>query len=162
MQILLRLIPQCGRFVQLLNERMPDAGYQDYERRPIAVWGLHRSGTPCSCLHPLKRPRHAAVAVLGLKTTRPVRTLGPCAVVPIHTHPPSIDTNLALITRLFRDRVQCRSGLVDLVVGVGRHRGGGHRLALAGERFVGRVTITSKIWRMNDNGNVVLLDAGEC
>jgi class 3 adenylate cyclase len=29
------------------------------------------------------------------------------------------------------------SGLVDLVVGVGRHGGGGHRLALAGERFVG-------------------------
>ena len=31
------------------------------------------------------------------------------------------------------------SGLVDLVVCVGRHRGGGHRLALAGERFVGLV-----------------------
>jgi hypothetical protein len=31
------------------------------------------------------------------------------------------------------------SGLVDLVVGVGRHGGGGHRLALAGERFVGLV-----------------------
>ena len=29
------------------------------------------------------------------------------------------------------------SGLVDLVVGVGRHGGGGHRLTLAGERFVG-------------------------
>ena len=26
MQILLRLIPQCGRFVQLLNERTLDAG----------------------------------------------------------------------------------------------------------------------------------------
>ena len=31
------------------------------------------------------------------------------------------------------------SGLVDLVVCVGHHRGGGHRLALAGERFVGLV-----------------------
>jgi hypothetical protein len=32
-----------------------------------------------------------------------------------------------------------RSGLVDLVVGVGRHGGGGHRLTLAGERFIGLV-----------------------
>ena len=31
------------------------------------------------------------------------------------------------------------SGLVDLVVGVRHHPGGGHRLALAGERFVGLV-----------------------
>ena len=29
------------------------------------------------------------------------------------------------------------AGLVDLVVCVGRHGGGGHRLTLAGERFVG-------------------------
>ena len=45
-----------------------------------------------------------------------------------------------LETRLFRDRVQFRSGLVDLIVGVSRRGGGGHRLALAGERFVGRLT----------------------
>jgi hypothetical protein len=32
-----------------------------------------------------------------------------------------------------------RSGLVDLVVGVGCHFGGGHRFALADERFVGLV-----------------------
>jgi hypothetical protein len=32
------------------------------------------------------------------------------------------------------------SGLVDLVVCVHHHGGGGHRLALAGERFVGRLT----------------------
>ena len=32
-----------------------------------------------------------------------------------------------------------RSGLVDLVVCVRRHGGGGHRLALSGERFVGLV-----------------------
>ena len=31
------------------------------------------------------------------------------------------------------------SGLVDLVVCVGHHGGGGHRLTLAGERFVGLV-----------------------
>src|ERR1700754_4958553 len=30
-------------------------------------------------------------------------------------------------------------GLVDLVVGVRRHGGGGHRLALAGERLVGLI-----------------------
>ena len=42
-------------------------------------------------------------------------------------------------TSLFRDGVQFCSGLVDLVVCVGRHVGGGHRLALAGERFVGLV-----------------------
>ena len=42
-----------------------------------------------------------------------------------------------LVCRLFRDSVQFCSGLVDLVVCVGRHGGGGHRLTLAGERFVG-------------------------
>jgi hypothetical protein len=31
------------------------------------------------------------------------------------------------------------SGLVDLVVGVGHHLGGGHRFALASERFVRRL-----------------------
>ena len=40
---------------------------------------------------------------------------------------------------LFRDSVQFCSCLVDLVVCVGRHGGGGHRLTLAGERFVGLV-----------------------
>ena len=40
---------------------------------------------------------------------------------------------------LFRDSVQFCSGLVDLVVGVGRHFGGGPSLALAGERFIGLV-----------------------
>jgi hypothetical protein len=38
-----------------------------------------------------------------------------------------------------RDGLQFRSGLVDLVVCVRRHGGGGHRLALAGERFVGLI-----------------------
>src|ERR1700758_5285696 len=45
----------------------------------------------------------------------------------------------SLISCLFRDGVQFCSGLVDLVVGVRRHGGGGHRLTLAGERFVGLV-----------------------
>jgi hypothetical protein len=41
--------------------------------------------------------------------------------------------------RLFRDGVQFCSGLVDLIVCVRRHGGGGHRLTLAGERLVGLV-----------------------
>ena len=45
---------------------------------------------------------------------------------------------------LFRDGVQFGSGLVDLVVGVVRHFGGGHRLAFAGERFVGVVAEESR------------------
>ena len=40
---------------------------------------------------------------------------------------------------LFRDGIQLGSGLLDLVVGVRHHRGGGHRLTVAGERFVGLV-----------------------
>jgi hypothetical protein len=40
MQILLRLIRRCSRFVQLLNERIADAGYEDYERRPIVASGF--------------------------------------------------------------------------------------------------------------------------
>jgi hypothetical protein len=51
---------------------------------------------------------------------------------------------------LFRDGVQFRSGLVDLAVGVGHHRGGGHRLALEGERFVGR--LAEDIAEVGDRG----------
>ena len=51
---------------------------------------------------------------------------------------------------LFRDGVQFCSGLVDLVVCVGRHGGGGHRLALAGERFVGLVA--EDIAQVGDRG----------
>ena len=40
---------------------------------------------------------------------------------------------------LFRDSVQLRSRLVDLVVCVGHHFRGGHRFAIVGERFVGLV-----------------------
>src|SRR5258708_15991517 len=48
----------------------------------------------------------------------------------------ALDTRLAQnSTRVF----ECCSGLVDLVVCVGRNGGGGHRLTLAGERFVGLV-----------------------
>ena len=49
-------------------------------------------------------------------------------------------TSGSLTCRLFRDSVQFRSGLVDLVEGVGCHRGGSHAFALAGELFVGRLT----------------------
>jgi hypothetical protein len=41
-------------------------------------------------------------------------------------------------------------GLVDLVVGVGHHLGGGHRLALVGERFVGR--LTEDVAQVGDRG----------
>jgi hypothetical protein len=47
------------------------------------------------------------------------------------------------------------SGLVDLVVGVGRHGGGGHRLTLAGERFIGLVA--EDIAEVGDRG----VDLGE-
>ena len=43
------------------------------------------------------------------------------------------------LIRVSRDSVQFCSGLVDLVICVGRHGGGGHCLALAGKRFVGLV-----------------------
>src|ERR1700733_3175324 len=52
--------------------------------------------------------------------------------------------------RLFRDCVQCCSGLVDLVVCVGNHGGGGHRLTLVGERFVSLVA--EHIAQMGDRG----------
>ena len=51
---------------------------------------------------------------------------------------------------LFRDGVQFCSGLVDLVVCVRRYGGGSHRLALAGERFVGLVA--EDIAEMLDRG----------
>ena len=47
-------------------------------------------------------------------------------------------------------RVQFCSGLVDLVVCVGHHVGGGHRLALAGQRFVGLVA--EDMAEMSDRG----------
>ena len=49
-----------------------------------------------------------------------------------------------LVCALFRDRVQFCSGLVDLVVCIGHHGGGGHRFALAGERFIGLFPSTSR------------------
>src|SRR6478672_7580688 len=51
---------------------------------------------------------------------------------------------------LLRDGVQFCSGLVDLVVCVGRHGGGGHCLAFAGERFVGLVA--EDIAEVSDRG----------
>ena len=49
-----------------------------------------------------------------------------------------------------RDGVQFCSGLVDLVVCVRRHGGGGHRLTLAGERVVGLVA--QHIAQVGDRG----------
>jgi hypothetical protein len=46
----------------------------------------------------------------------------------------------SLVCRLLRDSAQLRSGPVDLVVCVGDHFGGGHRLTLGGQRFVGCLT----------------------
>jgi hypothetical protein len=54
--------------------------------------GASQKWDPVQSSSSAQETRHATVAVLGLKTTRPVRALGPCAVVPVHTHPPSIDT----------------------------------------------------------------------
>ena len=54
-----------------------------------------------------------------------------------------------------RRRVSARafkfySGLVDLVIYVGRHSGGGHRIAPVGEQFV--VSITEHIAQVGDRG----------
>ncbi len=58
-----------------------------------------------------------------------------------HTHSPAGQGGQVVSggRHSLRDSVQFCSGLVDLVVCVGRHFGGGHRLALAGKRFVGLV-----------------------
>jgi hypothetical protein len=44
-----------------------------------------------------------------------------------------------LISRLLRHRIQCHSGMVDLVVYVGHQRCGGHGFALVNQQFVGLV-----------------------
>jgi hypothetical protein len=54
------------------------------------------------------------------------------------------------ICGLFRDRIQLCSGLVDLVVCVGHHRGRRHSLALAGQWFVG--LIAEDIAEVGDRG----------
>ena len=79
---------------------------------------------------------------------------GGTAEVPVH--PYSADGNYAarpvLIASggLFCDSVQFCSGLVDFVVGVLHHGGGGHRLTLAGERFIG--LISEDISEVGDRG----------
>jgi len=54
------------------------------------------------------------------------------------------------LIRLFRDRFQFCSSLVDLVVCVACHGGGGHCLAPAGERFVGLVA--ERVTEVGDRG----------
>jgi hypothetical protein len=53
--------------------------------------------------------------------------------------PVPADRRTTVSNVVLRDRVQIYSGLVNLVVCVRRHSGGAHRLALAGQRFVGLV-----------------------
>jgi hypothetical protein len=100
----------------------------------------------------------ALVTELGVRwqfgAARPTRQSSCCqstATIPAEVHisivsllandvrhiaaPSSTRSFETLICHLFRDRIQFCSGLVDLVVCVGGHGGGGHRLALAGERF---------------------------
>ena len=55
-----------------------------------------------------------------------------------------------LICGLFRDSIQFCSDLVDLVIGVRDDGGGGHLLALAGERFVG--VIAEHLAEVRDGG----------
>ena len=57
----------------------------------------------------------------------------------MRNHPPRKGIDECRRCALFRDGAQFCSGLVDLVVCVGRHIGGGHRFALAGQRLVSLV-----------------------
>jgi hypothetical protein len=59
-----------------------------------------------------------------------------------------------LVTRLFRDRFQLRSGVVDLVIGVRDDGGRCHRLAIPGERFVG--LIAEHLAEVGDGGGKLL------
>ena len=68
----------------------------------------------------------------------------------MRNHPPCKGIDECRKCALFRDRVQLRSGLVDLVVSVGHNLCGGHRLTLAGQRFVGLVA--EDMAEMSDRG----------
>ena len=68
----------------------------------------------------------------------------------MRNHPPCKGIDACRRCALFRDCVQFCSGLVDLVVCVRHHFGGGHRLTLAGERFVGLVA--EDIAQVGDRG----------
>ena len=83
-------------------------------------------------------PIHLAVAVSLLRVAPRPRERTGCPLSPVQRGQSRL-TFETLVTRLFRDGVQFCSGLVDLVVCVGHNLGGGHRLTLAGERFVGLV-----------------------
>jgi hypothetical protein len=60
---------------------------------------------------------------------------------------------------LFRDGIQFRSCLVDLVVRVVRHGGGRHRLTFSGERLVGR--LAEHVAEVSDRGAELCHD-GKC
>ena len=56
------------------------------------------------------------------------------------------------------------SGLVDLVVCVGHHGGGGHRLTLAGKRFVGLVAenVAKLVRGMAEKGDPMCRESSAC
>src|SRR5262245_40048486 len=94
---------------------------------------MDRVGPSCSwqqCAAPPTTPRIKLFHGLTCaKKTRPRRATAPDS--------PGYTASPQGAPQLFRDSVQLCSGLVDLVVGVGHHSGGGHRFTLAGQRFVG-------------------------
>jgi len=97
------------------------------------------SGSRCNkCRSQHQAPRDA----LRGNSTQRSTSFGP----PAAPTQPTASTPEGHSARVF----QFCSGLVDLVVGVRRHGGGGHRLTLAGERFVGLVA--EDITEVGDRG----------
>jgi hypothetical protein len=91
--------------------------------------------------HVVAAPRSDLAALL--KRTETSRT---GRYILLGDDPDSLGGQLAYIGKgddikcgLFRDSIQFCLGLVDLVVCVGHHCGGGHRLAVVDKRFEGRV-----------------------
>ena len=115
----------------------PHAVRDDLRRIPVTLVRHLAHDGPSSCV---STPRSSASAAPLTNLTVPP------SGIPV-TPTRSFET---LISRLFRDRFQFCSGLVDLVICVRRHGGGGHRLALAGERFVGLVA--EDIAQVGDRG----------
>ena len=96
---------------------------------PVAAARYHRRGCP-------SRRRNGCLAVRAVVPVvrRTCETVRPGTTGDVRSHGERLECGL------FRDDIQFCSGLVDLVVRVVRHGGGRHRLALAGERLVGRLT----------------------
>src|ERR1700740_2714998 len=96
---------------------------------------MHRRGTPCERSLPLPRVRQRVSGYSNLltKSLRAMRTKRKVAFGP------NLERARCLTCGLFRCSVQLCSGLVDLVVCKVHYLGGADRLALACERFVGRL-----------------------